>query len=446
MNFALKSDRIVTPQGTLAGCVLVRDEKIEAVLTAEAMGDLAANVPVEDVSGLVVMPGLVDTHVHINEPGRTEWEGFDTATRAAAAGGVTTLVDMPLNCIPATTSVSALRAKLAAARGRIHVDCGFYGGLIPGNEAELDGLMAAGVLGFKSFLIDSGVDEFPHVREVDLRRGLPLLARRGVPLLAHAELDLRAPENATGDPRHYDTYLRSRPVYWETDAIDLMIRLSEEFGARVHIVHLSAARALPALEAARSRNLRVSVETCHHYLSFAAEEIPDGRTEFKCAPPIRERANREALWAGLRTGQIDFAVSDHSPCIPRLKTEHAGDFLKAWGGIAGLQFSLSAFYSAGRDRGVGPGDLAPWLAAAPADFAGLGLRKGRIAPGYDADLVVWDPAAEFVVRPEEIFQRYELTPYAGRSLFGKVRSTYLRGRPIFRNGSFPETGRGAILA
>ena len=431
---------------------MIQRERIAHLLPIET--SLASDIEVRDYGDAVILPGLVDTHVHINEPGRTEWEGFETATRAAAAGGITTLVDMPLNCIPATTNVSALQRKITAAEGRLVVDCGFYGGLVPGNAGEIEPLVDAGVLGFKSFLIDSGVDEFRHVGEDDLHRGLPLLAKMGVPLLVHAELNRSgpepgAPENQRGDPRKYLNYLHSRPRAWENEAVDLMTRLSEEYGARVHIVHLSSSDALPVLEAARSKRIPLSVETCHHYLNFAAEEIPDGHTEFKCAPPIREKENREKLWAGLRAGTIDFAVSDHSPCLPRLKTDEGGDFLRAWGGIAGLQFSLSAFNTAARGRDVSLVDMARWLCAAPADFAGLGEHKGRIMPGMDADLAIWNPETEVVVTPEKIYQRHALTPYAGRTLLGEVRATYLRGRLIYDTADtgspFPGGPSGAIL-
>lgn len=448
MTFALKSNRVVTPDEVRPALVLVDGETIRDILPVDAA--LGTDVEIVDYGELVLMPGLVDTHVHINEPGRTEWEGFETATRAASAGGVTTLVDMPLNSIPATVDVPALERKLAAAEGRLAVDCGFYGGLVPGNARQLEALIDAGVLGFKSFLCPSGVDEFGHVDESELRDGLPLLARRGVPLLVHAELDASGPEpGAAGDPRAYATYLASRPRRWENEAIEMMTRLAGEFGARVHIVHLSSSDALPLLHSARERKIPLSVETCHHYLSFAAEEIPDGRTEFKCAPPIRERENREKLWEGLRTGQIDFAVSDHSPCLPALKTDEGGDFLKSWGGIAGLQFSLSAFHTAADGRGISLEDTARWLCAAPADFAGLGGRKGRIAPGLDADFAVWDPDARVLVEPEGIYQRHDLTPYAGLRLRGEVRATYLRGRLIYeaagQAGRFPGGVRGRVL-
>ncbi|MEK7358257.1 MAG: allantoinase AllB, partial [Bdellovibrionota bacterium] len=313
-----------------------------------------------DVGNSVLMPGLVDTHVHINEPGRTEWEGFETATEAAAAGGITTVVDMPLNSIPATTTVAALRAKEESARGHCTIDYALWGGVVPGNAAELAPMVDAGAVGFKAFMCDSGVDEFPMSKEKDLRAAMPILAKKGVPLLVHAELEGSHP-HLHGDPRAYQTFLQSRPRTWEVDAIRMMIRLSRETGCHVHIVHLSAADALDEIKKARAEGVKISAETCPHYLYFAAEEIPPGATQFKCTPPIRERENRERLWQGLREGIIDFVVSDHSPCTPRLKKLEQGNFEEAWGGISGLQFSLSVVWTAMKDRGFGPETLCRWM-------------------------------------------------------------------------------------
>ncbi len=342
--------------------------------------------------------------MHVNEPGRTEWEGFTTATRAAAAGGVTTLVDMPLNCIPVTTTGAALETKRAACANQLAVDVGFWGGVIPGNAGDLPGLARAGVLGCKAFLIHSGIDEFPNASEGDLRRAMPVLRGLGLPLLAHAELDVgaAAPDghahaDAHGDPRSYDAYLASRPRAWEDAAIRLLIALCRETGCAVHIVHLSSASSLPALRAAKDEGLPITVETCPHYLCFEAEAIPDGATHFKCAPPIREHENREALWRALGDGTIDLVISDHSPCTPALKVPERGDFQQAWGGIASLQLGLAAVWTEARRRGHGLADIAAWMSERPARLAGLAARKGRIAPGLDADLVVWDPDEEHVV-------------------------------------------------
>ncbi len=420
---------------------------MDVLAPAEAPPDLL----VIDAGDHLVMPGVVDSHVHVNEPGRTEWEGFTTATRAAVAGGVTTLVDMPLNSIPATTSVAALEAKREAARGRVRVDVGFWGGVVPGNSGELAALHEAGVLGFKAFLAPSGVDEFPHVGEAELRPAMRELARLGAVLLVHAEdpsvLDRAEPVwKAPGaSDRSYRTYLASRPPEAETAAIELVLRLCRELGTRVHVVHLATGAALPALAAARAEGLPVTVETCPHYLTFAAEEIADGATAWKCAPPIREAAEREALWRALGRGEIDLVASDHSPAPPALKGLDSGDFRRAWGGIASLQLALPAVWTAARERGHRPEALVPWMCTGPARLAGLVGRKGAIAPGYDADLVVWDPEASFEVRPEDLHHRHPVTPYAGRTLFGRVVRTFVRGVEVFRDGEIVGDPAGELL-
>lgn len=381
-----------------------------------------------DAGDTVVMPGIIDTHVHVNEPGRANWEGFETATRAAAAGGVTTILDMPLNSIPATTTVDALALKREAARGKTAVNVEFIGGVVPGNTGELEGLRDAGIRAFKCFLSPSGVDEFPHVTERDLSKAFPVLARLGLPLMAHAEDPALLLES--GSSTSYADYLASRPVEAEHSAIELLIGLMSRTRAPVHIVHLSSATSLDIVRAAKKRGLPLTVETCPHYLTFAAEEIPDGATEYKCAPPVRSAAERDALWQALIAGEIDLIASDHSPCPPNMKRTH-GDFFSAWGGIASLQLSLAAVWTGARARGVAPQRIAQWMGAAPAKLAGLGSRKGAIAEGYDADIVLWDPDASFVVDPASLFHRHAVTPYAGRELFGVVRATYVGGRKVF---------------
>jgi len=416
--------------------VIVREGRIADVLRAADAPALDA----EDLGELVLMPGLVDTHVHVNEPGRTEWEGFETATRAAAAGGVTTIVDMPLNSVPATTTVAALAAKRAAAAGQCVVDVAFWGGVVPGNAEELAGLAAAGVRGFKCFLVPSGVDEFPHVGERELHEAMPQIARLGLPLLVHAELpgpiEAAARSATWRDPRAYASWLASRPDGAEREAIAMMLTLCAETRCRLHIVHLASADAVPLLRSARARRLAVTVETCPHYLFFDAGEIADGATPFKCAPPIRERENREALWAALRARVIDLIATDHSPCPPEMKRMESGDFFAAWGGIASLELSLAAVWNGARVRGFTPADLARWMCEAPARLAGLEGTKGTIAPGLDADLVVWDPAEEWTVDAAALHQRHKLTPYAGRRLAGRVRRTYVRGELVVRDGHF----------
>jgi allantoinase len=387
----------------------------------------------------VVMPGLVDTHVHVNEPGRTDWEGFETATRAAAAGGVTTIVDMPLNSIPATTTLDAFNAKLEAARGKLRVDVGFWGGVVPGNTNELAKLWDAGVVGFKCFLIHSGVDEFPNVTEHDLREAMPELARLGATLIVHAEMP--GPVNACcqsieGETStSYETFLRSRPREAENEAVQLMIKLARETGCRIHIVHHSSADALSMLQRAKSFGLPLTVETCPHYLHFAAEEVPDGATEFKCCPPIRERENREELWKALRDGTIDLVVSDHSPCPPEMKLREQGDFMKAWGGISSLQLRLPVMWTEARARGFDLRELVEWLCAAPARQVGFNL-KGVIEEGRDADILIWNPEREFTVEPSMLHHRHKLTPYAARTLRGVVEKTFLRGQIVYDGGAF----------
>jgi allantoinase len=441
VDLALRSRRVITPDGERAGVVRVRDGRIVDVVDASAV---AAGTTVEDLGDSVLMPGLVDSHVHVNEPGRTEWEGFESATRAAAAGGVTTLVDMPLNSSPVTTTRDALERKREAAAGRGRVDCAFWGGLVPGNAAAIGPLLDAGACGVKAFLVHSGIDDFPAAAEGDLRAALPVLAERGKPLLVHAELatDAVQPE---GDPRRYSTYLASRPPSWEREAVALLLRLCRELRAPIHVVHLSAAAAARLVAEAHREGLPMTAETCPHYLALAAEDVEDGRTEFKCAPPVRERANRDALWDALLDGTIGLVVSDHSPCPPVLKQAERGDFIAAWGGIASLQLSLPVVWTEARRRGVPLSRLAAWMAEAPARLAGLASHKGRIAPGYDADLVAFDPDATFEVAGALIHHRHKLTPYLGQRLHGVVRKTWLRGRHVFSRGSFEGAPRGVLL-
>lgn len=425
-DLVIRGRGVVTPEGVRSASVHVAGGRIVRLGRWE---EVPPDVPVVDAGESIVMPGLVDTHVHMNEPGRTEWEGFDTGTRAAAAGGVTTILDMPLNSIPATTTVNALEAKRKAAHGKTVVNVEFIGGVVPGNVGELEGLRDAGVRAFKCFLSPSGVDEFPAVSERDLRETFPVLARLGLPLMVHAE-DPACLLPSRGSSRKYGDYLTTRPVAAEHAAITLLVRLMEWCLTPVHIVHLSSASSLDIVRTARARGLPLTVETCPHYLTFAAEEIPDGATEYKCAPPIRDRAERDALWDALIAGDIDLIASDHSPCPPEMK-ETQGNFFSAWGGIASLQLSLSAAWTGARDRGLKPERIAQWMSAAPARLAGLQSRKGALAAGYDADIILWDPESRFVVDPTDLLHRHNVTPYAGRELFGKVTATYVAGRRIF---------------
>ncbi|HET7499388.1 MAG TPA: allantoinase AllB [Kofleriaceae bacterium] len=440
----VRSRRVVT-DAIAPAAIHVRAGKIERVA---AWDDVPAGAQLDDVGELAVLPGIVDTHVHLNEPGRTEWEGFATATRAAAAGGVTTLVDMPLNSIPPTTTREALAAKRAAAAGQCAVDVGFWGGVVPGNAGELAGLVADGVRGFKCFLIDSGVAEFGWVGEAELAPAMAILAGLGAPLLVHAELaapiDAAAPALAAADPRRYATYLASRPPAAEEQAIALVTRLCRATGARTHIVHHSAASALGQLRAARAEGLPLTAETCPHYLHFTAEAIPDGATPFKCAPPIRDAANREALWRALAEGVLDLVASDHSPCSPGLKAIEAGDFVAAWGGVSGLQLALPVVWTEASARGHTLADVARWMSAAPARLARL-AGKGAIAAGRDADLIVFDDDAHTAVTPESLQHRHRVTPYAGETLRGQVAATYLRGQRVAEHGRVQAGDLGALL-
>jgi allantoinase len=439
--------RVVTPDGERPGAIHIRGGIIIAV---SGFDDIPAGCAVHEAGESAVTPGLVDTHVHINEPGRTEWEGFATATRAAAAGGVTTLIEMPLNSVPATTTAVGFREKIAATAGQLSVDVGFWGGVVPGNVAELRPLWEAGVFGFKCFLVPSGVEEFREVGESDLRAALPELAALGAPLLAHAELPGPIEEAVRKRPigapaNQYATWLASRPRQAENEAIALLLHLAEEFQARIHIVHLSSSDSISQLRQARARGIQVSVETCPHYLTFDSEEIADGATQFKCAPPIRERENREKLWAALGAGTIDFVVSDHSPCPPAMKLREQGDFLLAWGGIASLQIGLPAVWTQARSRGYALSHVVEWMSRGPAHLAGLEKRKGAIAAGCDADFVIWNPDTKFCVDPARLHHRHKLTPYAGRGLFGVVETTFLRGRKVFDREEFPAAPPGQIL-
>ena len=438
----VRSRRVVFSDGVRPATIHIRDGVIARVGEYD---DVVSDAHIDEAGDAVVMPGVVDSHVHVNEPGRTGWEGFETATRAAAAGGVTTIVDMPLNSIPATTTVDALEAKRDAAKGQCFVDVGFWGGVVPGNAGDIEPLYSEGVLGFKCFLVPSGVDEFPSVTERDLRLALPILRRLRALLLVHAEVPEPIESTTalvTSLPRDgysrvtrwYSTYLATRPPVAELAAIELMIALARDYGTRTHIVHLSSADSVTMLDEARATGVPITVETCPHYLTFAAEDVPDGATTFKCAPPVRERANREALWRALTSGSIQLVASDHSPAPPAMKHLESGDFLAAWGGISPLQLSLPATWTGASARGGSLTQLAEWMCAAPARLAGLS-RKGTIAAGRDADLVVWDPEAEFVVDASALHHRHAQTPYDGMRLRGVVLRTYLRGRRVYERGT-----------
>lgn len=437
VELVIRGRRVVTEHGVEPASVHITRSHISSISIYE---DVPSGAEVVEAFDSIVMPGLVDTHVHVNEPGRTEWEGFETATMAAAAGGVMTIVDMPLNSIPATTTIDAFQTKLAATREKLHVDVGFWGGVVPGNTPELAKLWHAGVVGFKCFLIHSGVDEFPNVTENDLREAMPELARLGAVLIVHAELPgpvAACCQSMTDGPsRSYKTFLDSRPRAAENDAVALMIRLCRETGCRVHIVHHSSADALSMLRNAKRFRLPITAETCPHYLHFAAEDIPNGATEFKCCPPIREHENREQLWNALKDGTIDFVVSDHSPCPPEMKLRAQGDFMNAWGGISSLQLRLPIMWTDASARGCTVEQLTKWVCTEPARQVGLQHLKGTLKGGCDADIVIWNPDREFTVAPEMLHHRHKLSPYNGEVLRGVVEKTFVRGRIVYDGGRF----------
>lgn len=397
----------------------------------------------EDFGDNILMPGVIDAHVHINEPGRTAWEGFETITQAAAAGGITSIVDMPLNASPVSTSVEAFELKLEASKGKMNVNCGFYAGLIPGNSHELEGLIEAGVLGIKCFLTHSGIDEFPNVTEADLELAMPIIARHNQILLVHCELEDGFKNELNTNQTSYTHYLESRPKKWENDAIALMIRLSKKHNCRVHIVHVSSAEALELIRKAKEDGIMISAETCAQYLYFNAEEIPDGATIFKCAPPIREKQNNEQLKGALKSGILDFIATDHSPAPADLKEVESGSFYRAWGGIAGVQFLLSASWSSLSEI-LSLNEFIPLLTENPAKFLSL-QNKGKIEIGYDADLVIWNPNMSFEVKEEDVLFKHKISPYIGKTLLGKIEETIVNGTTVFKNNHIEKTHLGKWL-
>jgi len=430
-DLVIRAPRAITAAGEVPRCVAVRHGVVVAIEPLEA--DLRGRETVDLGADEVLLPGLVDSHVHVNEPGRTEWEGFETATRSAAAGGVTTILDMPLNSVPPTCTVEALEVKRAAAAGKCHVDVGFWGGAIPGNLDHLRGLHDAGVFGFKCFLLHSGVEEFPFLDAQQLEEYLAALRTYGSQMIIHAEDSTAISRAPTAYGTRYVDFLHSRPRGAENVAVAHVIEAARYTGARVHILHLSSADAVPMIRSARRDGVAITVETCPHYLSFAAEAIADGATEFKCCPPIREAENREELWQALTQGDIDCVVSDHSPCTTELKRRDIGDFGLAWGGISSLQVSLPAMWTEARLRGHSLTDVVRWMAERPAQVARL-QQKGRIERGYHADFAVFAPDDAFVVDPKRLHHRNPVTPYAQRPLAGVVRSTWLRGRQVTGDG------------
>ncbi|XP_075425653.1 allantoinase, mitochondrial-like isoform X2 [Ascaphus truei] len=440
----IRSKRVVAGNTVSPADIFISDGKISSIVPWSRRTP-ASGAQVLDVGDLVVMPGIIDPHVHVNEPGRTDWEGYQTATRAAAAGGITTIVDMPLNSIPPTTSVSNFRTKLQAAGGQCYVDVAFWGGVVPGNQVELVPMIHAGVAGFKCFLISSGVPEFPHVSLMDLHAAMSELQGTNSVLLFHAELEEPKGAQVTGDPVQYETFLALRPHRMEVTAVELVADLCLQYRVRCHIVHLSSERALPIIRRARKAGAPLTVETTHHYLTLSSENIPPGATYYKCCPPVREFSNKEVLWDALLQGHIDMVVSDHSPCTPDLKLLQEGDFLQAWGGISSLQLGLSLFWSSARGRGFTLPDVSRLLSSNPAKLCSLQDRKGSLKLGHDADLVIWDPDKEFQVQEKILHHKNKLTPYLGFRLWGEVAATLVRGILVYHKGSVSTLPKGETL-
>ncbi len=402
------------------------------------------NKPILDYADLIVMPGIIDAHVHINEPGRTDWEGFDTATKAAAIGGITTLIEMPLNASPVTTTAKAFKIKQQASANKLHVNCGFYGGIIPINANDIEALIKSGVFGIKGFLTHSGIDEFPKVTREHLEAIAPILKKYNIPLLLHCELsDTNVPK--VENPKSYQEYLHSRPQHWETNAIDLALDIQKKFDIKVHIVHLSTSEGIERINQRKQITDKLTVETCAHYLFFNAEDIPDASPIYKCAPPIREKANNDLLWDYLLNNGFNFLSSDHSPAPPERKQLEQGDFFKAWGGISGLQFTLPLLYSEGQQRGLALEKLICLLTKNPAKFLGLEYQKGKLQEGFDADITVWDDNQEFTITEEIIHHKHKATPYLGQTLFGKVIHTFVNGVHVVKNSELNTLTVGKLL-
>lgn len=444
MALAFFSERVLIDGVLVPATILIENGKISSI--KEGLFAFP-DTDVRNCGTDVISPGLIDSHVHINEPGRTQWEGFDTATRSAAAGGITTLVDMPLNSSPVTTTLEAFKNKINIAKDKIHVNVGFWGGIVPGNNSELAPMIEAGVLGIKAFTTHSGIDEFPNVREADLDEGMKIIAPYNVPLLVHAELDSEhaGQQGLKEAPFSYMSWLASRPKSWEDEAIKMMIKLSKSTKCRTHIVHLSSSNSISGLKNAIENGIDISVETCPQYLFFNAEEIPDNDPRYKCAPPIREKENNDKLWGAVKDGLISFIVTDHSPAPPEIKELKSGNIAKAWGGISSLELSLPAIWTKAREKGFQIQDMARLMSENVAEFLSLDKKKGKIKKGMDADIMIWDPEESFTVDQAEVHYRHKISPYHGQKLYGVIKTTILNGSVIYDNGNFLSLRQGKLI-
>lgn len=440
-EFLIYSKRTFIDNQFVEATLYIKNEKIHQLYN----GLFKQNeLPFLDYENLIVMPGIIDAHVHINEPGRTDWEGFETATKAAAIGGITTLIEMPLNANPVTTTVEAFKLKQNASANKLHVNCGFYGGIIPTNANDIEALIKEGVFGIKGFLTHSGIDEFPNVTKQNLESIGPILKKYDIPLLLHCELsDNEVPE--VNNPKSYQEYLHSRPQHWETNAIDLALGIQKKFDIKVHIVHLSASEGIEPIKHRKQITDKLTVETCPHYLFFNAEDIPDAAPIYKCAPPIREKINNDLLWKALLNDEFNFLSSDHSPAPPERKQLEEGDFFKAWGGISGLQFTLPLLYSEGKKRGLSIEKLIPLLTENPSKFIGLEHKKGKLKEGFDADITVWDNSETFTITEENIQHKHKATPYLNETLYGKVIHTFVNGVQVIENSKIKTLQQGKLL-
>ena len=441
---AIYSTRVFIAGELITAAVIFSDGIITAIVNID---EIPAHCQSTDMGDLVIMPGLIDTHVHINEPGRTDWEGFNAATQAAAAGGITTVIDMPLNCIPVTTTLDAVEVKHKCLEKQMWVDIGFHGGVIPDNEDELDAMIAAGINTFKAFMIDSGVDEFPASDSATLDKAMPILAKGNATLLVHAELDSCLKEYTPKDNSSYQEFLDSRPDAWEVNAIEEIIRLSKKHNCKAHIVHLSSAKAIGLIKQAQLDGIRITAETCPHYLTLSSDSIPDGDGRFKCCPPIRDDDNQNELWKALEDGTIAFIVSDHSPCTPALKRLEDHNLWEAWGGISSLQFGLSLIWTAIQKRGYTIAHLVKWMCERPACLVNLENYKGKIKKGYQADFVIWNPEASHKINKKDILHKNKLSAYEHHIVSGVVEQTILRGEIIFNRNetNFHNNPKGKAL-